>query len=48
VLIEALYAYVVGAAHKDTVTKTFEYSRSNAIMALAAVADLIRSVSERL
>jgi hypothetical protein len=46
VLIEALYSYVVGAAHKDVVTKTFAYSRSNAIMALAAVAGLIRGATE--
>jgi hypothetical protein len=48
VMIEALYSYVVGAAHKDPVTKLFEYSRANAIMALATVAGLIRGITEQM
>lgn len=47
VLVEALFSYLSGAAHKDPITKTFEYTRANAIMALATVAGIIRAVSER-
>jgi len=46
VLIEALFAYVSGAMHNDPVTKDFEYSRTNAITALAATPGLIRRVGE--
>jgi hypothetical protein len=46
VLIEALVSYIAGAAHNDAITKTFEYTSTNAITALAAAAGLIRSVSE--
>jgi hypothetical protein len=38
---------VCGAAHKDAVTKSFEYIRSNAITPFATVAGLIRCVIER-
>jgi hypothetical protein len=47
ILIEALYSYLCGAAHRDATTKTFEYTRTNAVTALAAVAGFIRSADER-
>ena len=46
ILIEALVSYIAGAAHNDAITKTFEYTNTNAITALAAAAGLIRSISE--
>jgi hypothetical protein len=45
-LVEAAYSVLCGAMHDDELTKTFRYTRADAITMIATVAGLLRQVSE--
>lgn len=47
VLVEAAYSVLCGAMHDDALTKTFRYTRADAVTMIATVAGLLRQVAEQ-
>jgi hypothetical protein len=47
VLVEAAYSLICGALHDDEITKTFVYTRTEAITLIATVAGLVRAAAEK-
>ena len=47
VLVEATYSLLCGAMHDDELTKTFRYTRTDAVTMIATVAGLLRRVAEQ-
>jgi hypothetical protein len=47
VLVETAYSLLCGAMHDDELTKTFRYTRADAITMIAAVAGLLRHAAEQ-
>ena len=47
VLVESTYSLLCGAMHDDELTKTFRYTRTDAVTMIATVAGLLRRVAEQ-